>query len=266
MAMFLVSRGIKPADVLNLEPGSVPFPASVIDMLSGNLGQPAGGWPRRLQKVVLGQRKPIRGRPGAALKPLDLKKTRAELSARLKRPASDDDLYSHLMYPDVFAQFAKSLRDYNDLAVLPTPAFFYGLKPGEEISVDIEEGKTLFIKLIHLGEPDKDGRRVVTFELNGMTREATVTDRSVPATAKVRPKADLADPLQVAAPIPGLITSLAVSAGANVNKDDKLLTLEAMKMQSTLYAPVSGTVESIIAQVGDTVESKDLLMKLRRGP
>lgn len=264
MAMFLISRGIKPADVLNLEPGSVPFPASVIDMLMGNLGQPEGGWPKQLQKVVLGDRKPIRGRPGADLKPLNLEKTREELSGKLKHEATQEDLYSHLMYPEVFAEFARFIRDYSDVAVLPTPAFFYGLKPGEEISVDIEEGKTLFIKFIHLGNVDKDGRRPLTFELNGMTREVTVTDRSVQPKAKARPKADPADPMQVGAPIPGLITSLGVSVGSKVTKGDKLLTLEAMKMQSTLYAAGDGTVEAIYAQIGETVESKDLLVKIRK--
>jgi len=264
MAMFLITRGLKTADVLNLEPGSIPFPASVIDMLSGNLGQPAGGWPKRLQKVVLGDRKPIRGRPGAGLKPLNLKKVKDELSAKLKHEASDNDLYSHLMYPEVFVEYARFARDYSDISVLPTPAFFYGLKPGEEISVDIEEGKTLFIKLSHIGDADKDGRRVLTFDLNGMTREVTVTDRSVPARAKTRLKADPADPLQVAAPIPGLITSLAVNVGAKVAKGDKLLTLEAMKMQSTMYASGHGTVDAVYAKVGDTVESKDLLIKMRR--
>ncbi|HEY3864352.1 MAG TPA: pyruvate carboxylase [Verrucomicrobiae bacterium] len=265
MAMFLMTRGIKPADVLNLEPGSVPFPASVIDMLSGNLGHPAGGWPKKLQKVVLGNREPIRGRPGAGLKPLNLRKTKDELSAKLKHEADDDELYSYLMYPEVFAEYAKFRRDYGDVGALPSPAFFYGLKPGEEISVEIEEGKTLFIKFSHLGDVDKDGRRAITFELNGMTREASVTDRSVQLKAKTRPKADPADPLQVAAPIPGLITSLAVNVGAKVAKGDKLLTLEAMKMQSTIYAPGDGTVEAIHAQVGDTVESKDLLLKMRKG-
>ncbi|HEX3720830.1 MAG TPA: pyruvate carboxylase [Verrucomicrobiae bacterium] len=264
MAMFLITRGIRPADVLNLEPGATPFPASVIDMLMGNLGQPSGGWPKKLQKVVLGDRKPIRGRPGAGLKPLNLKKVKEELSTRIKHEATDDDLYGHLMYPEVFAEFMRFLRDYSDVAVLPTPAFFYGLKPGEEISVDIEQGKTLFIKLIHIGDVDKDGRRVVTFELNGMTREAAITDRSVQAKVKARPKADPADPLQVGAPIPGLITSLAVSVGTKVSKRDKLLTLEAMKMQSTIYAAGDGTVDAIFAQIGDTVESKDLLVKLRR--
>ena len=256
MAMFLITRGIKPADVLNLEPGSVPFPASVIDMLGGGLGQPDGGWPKRLQKVVLGNRKPIRGRPGAGLKPLNLAKTREELAVKLKRAATDDDLYSHLMYPEVFAEYAKFERDYSDLAVLPTSAFFYGLKPGEEISVDIEPGKTLFIKLINLGTVDKDGRRIVTFELNGMTREAAILDNTAQVKTKARPKAEPSDPMQVGAPMPGLITALSVSTGAKVKKGDKLLTLEAMKMQSTIYAICDGKVETIYAQVGETVASK----------
>jgi pyruvate carboxylase len=216
-----------------------------------------------LQKVVLGDRKPIRGRPGAGLKPLPLEKIKKELAERLKVQESDDALFSHLMYPEVFADFAKFSRDYGDVAVLPTPAFFYGLRPGEEISVDIEEGKTLFIKLLHVGAVDKDGRRVVNFELNGMPREALILDRTVQAKAKPRPKADPADDLQVGAPMPGLITSLAVSVGTKVTKGDKLLTLEAMKMQTTLYANRAGTIEAVFAQVGETVGPKDLLVQLR---
>jgi pyruvate carboxylase len=263
MTMFLVTRGIRPTDVVNLEAGSVPFPESVIDMLAGGLGKPVGGWPRKLQQVVLGKTKPIRGRPGASMAPLNFKKTRDELGSRLKREITDDDLYSHLMYPEVFADFAKFTRDYADVSVLTTPAFFYGLKPGEEIAVSIEEGNILYIKLINIGTPDKDGYRIVTFELNGMGREAAVLDKSIQTKPKTRLKADLADPLQIGAPIPGIVTSLAVGVGAKVEKSDKILTLEAMKMQSTLYASADGVVEAIHVQVGDTVETKDLLVKLR---
>ncbi|MBI3877983.1 MAG: pyruvate carboxylase [Verrucomicrobia bacterium] len=263
MTMFLITRGIKPADVVNLEPGSVPFPASVIDMLQGGLGQPMGGWPEKLQRVVLGKQKPITVRPGEDLPPLNLKKTRDELSAKLKRDADDDALYSHLMYPEVFAEFARVQRDFGEVGTLPTPAFFYGLKPGEEISVSIEEGKTLFIKLINIGAPDKDGSRTLTFDLNGISREATITDKSVQPKGKPRVKADPANPLHVGAPIPGIITALAVGVGAKVAKGDKLLTLEAMKMQTTIYASANGVVDEITARVSDTVESKDLLMRLR---
>jgi pyruvate carboxylase len=263
MTMFLITRGIKPSDVLNLEPGSMPFPESVIDMLSGGLGEPMGGWPTQLQRVVLGKRKPIDGRPGAGLPPLNFGKARTDLAHRIKREVSDDDLFSHLMYPEVFAEFARFVREHSDVSVLPTPAFFYGLKPGEEISIDIEEGKTLFVRLINIGSVDKDGRRIILFELNGMPRETSVADRSIQPTAKSRAKADPANPLQVGAPIPGLITSLAVSVGTKAANGDKLLTLEAMKMQTTLYAPVNGVVDQIHVQVGETVESKDLLMTLR---
>jgi pyruvate carboxylase len=264
MAMFLITRGIKPADVLNLEPGTTSFPESVKDMLMGNLGQPMGGWPKKLQEVVLGKQKPFADRPGAHYKPANLEKIKEELSGKLKREPSDDDLYSHLMYPEVFAEFNKFVRDYSDVGVVPTPAFFYGLKPGEEISVEIEEGKTLFIRLISIGEVDKDARRVITFELNGMTRVTAILDKSVQPKTKARAKADPADPMQIGAPIPGLITSINATVGAKVAKGDKLLVLEAMKMQTTIYASADGVIGEIFVQIGDSVESKDLLVKLRK--
>ena len=264
MAMFLITRGIKPADVLNLDPGTTSFPASVVDMLMGNLGQPMGGWPKKLQQVVLGNQKPLTDRPGAHYKAADLNKIREEVSAKLKRDATDDDVYSHLMYPEVFAEFTKVGREYSDVSVLPTPAFFYGLKPGEEISVQIEEGKTLFLRLISIGEVDKDGRRVITFELNGMSRVTSILDKSVQPKTKARAKADPADTLQIGAPIPGLITSINATVGAKVSKGDKLFVMEAMKMQTTVYASADGVVGEIFVQVGDTVESKDLLAKLRK--
>ncbi len=263
MTMFLITRGIKPADVLNLEPDSTPFPESVIDMLSGGLGKPLGGWPKKLQHVVLGKRKPLRGRPGASLKPLNFKKVASELAARLKHEITADDVFSYVMYLDVFVEYARKAREYGDLSALPTPVFFYGMKAGQEISVNIEEGKTLFIRLVNVNPVDAEGRRAVLFELNGMPRQMTIADRSVQPKVKPRVKADPAVPAQIGAPIPGLITALMAGVGAKVAKGDKLLTLEAMKMQTTIYAPCDGVVEQIFVQVGETVESKDLLMRLR---
>jgi pyruvate carboxylase len=263
MTMFLVTRGIKPADVVNLDPGVTPFPASVVDMLRGGLGQPMGGWPKQLQKVVLGKEKPLKGRPGSNFPPADFKDEKRSLIGKLKREVTEDDLFSHFMYPEVFAEFAKFVREYGDVSVMPTAAFFYGLKPREEISVDIEQGKTLFIRLVNVGVPDKDGRRTVTYELNGITRETHIADKSVKAVAKARPKADPADPMQAGAPIPGIITSVNVSVGTKVAKGDKLFTMEAMKMQTTIYAGANGVVSEINVVVGENVESKDLLAKLR---
>jgi pyruvate carboxylase len=157
----------------------------------------------------------------------------------------------------------KVRKESGDLSALPTTTFFYGLKPGEEISVDIEEGKTLFVKLLQVGTVDEEGKRTITFELNGMQREARITDTSVQSTAKVRQQADPGDPLQVGAPIPGVVTAIAVSTGSKISKGDKLMTLEAMKMQTTIYAPETGIVTNISIAVGGAVESKDLLVTLK---
>ncbi len=281
LALFLFSRGIKPADVVNLEPGATAFPESVVDMLRGGLGWPEGGWPEPMWRVVLGEerfreararyREAVARRGAAGTKPAKLapavNKTlpalRAELAEKLRREPTDDELYSHLMYPAVFAEFARHEREFGDVSALPTPAFFYGLKPGEEISIEIEEGKVLIVRLVTVGAPDKDGRRTIIFELNGMSRDAVIVDRSVAPKSKARPKANLADPLESAAPIPGLIVLLVASVGARVAKGDRLFMIEAMKMQTTVYAQADGIVDEVHAGVGETVEAKDLIVKLR---
>ena len=142
--------------------------------------------------------------------------------------------------------------------LLPTPAFFYGLTLGEEISVSIEEGKVLFIKLINVGAPDKEGRRVISYELNGMPREAIVLDKSIAPKTKTRVKADPANPLHLGAPIPGMVTAISASTGGKVAKGDKLVTLEAMKMQTTIYGQREGVVAELLVSVGDSVEAGDL--------
>jgi pyruvate carboxylase len=259
MALFLFTRGIKPADVVNLEPGSIAFPESVIDMLSGGLGEPMGGFPKDVVRAVLGNAKVKRTKP----EPVKLKDVKAEVAEKTKREASDDDLYSHLMYPQVFADFAKFQTANSDVSCLPTPAFFYGLRPGEEIQVSIEDGKVLFIKLINLGAPDKDGRRVISYELNGMPRESTVLDKSISKEVKSRAKAAANDPMQIGAPIPGMITAFEATVGKAVTKGAKLATLEAMKMQTNILAPADGTIAEIFAGIGEAVEAGDLLIKLR---
>ena len=258
MTLFLFTRGVKPADVPNL-PAGTPFPESVKDMLAGGLGEPIGGWPKDVVKAVLGSKKPKTARAPKVV----LEKVRKELAGKLKHAPNNNELYSHLMYPDVFAGFTKFCREYGDVGALPTPAFFYGLQPGEEIAVEIEQGKTLFIKLVNLGSADKHGQRIVFFELNGMPREVTIADKSLKTEKKVRRKADPANPLEVGAPIPGMITSLGAGNGAKVDKGDKLLTLEAMKMQTTLYAPSDGFVVEFLSAAGDAVDTGDLLVRLR---
>jgi pyruvate carboxylase len=282
MALFLFSRGVKAADVVNLEPGSMPYPESVIDMLTGGLGWPDGGWPIALSKAVLGleKHKLARTRYAAALRNAKKKDKRSkaarekaiargmaelrrDLAAKLKTEPTDDELFSHLMYPQVHETYRKHRRQYGDVSVLPSSTFFYGLQPGEEISVEIEQGKTLIIQLISIGEADKDGKCIVSYELNGIARDVVITDKSVTASTKSRAKADTADSSQVGAPIPGLIASLAATVGGKVKKGEKILLMEAMKMQTTVYAPCDGVVSEVTVEVGDTVESKDLLVRIK---
>ena len=263
LAIFLLTKGVEPKDMVNLELGTA-FPESVVDMLSGGLGQPKGGWPKAVQKVVLGDRKPYKGRPGARAEKVDLEATREEVKAITKRvECSDDDLYAYLMYPQVFKDLVKYVNEYGHARVLPTPAFFYGLKPGEEISVEIQEGKILIIKLIYVSEPDEEGLRTLTFELNGRARECVIADKSIKSEVKRRTKADSADKTQIGAPIPAMVSAVTATVGHKVKKGEKLIILEAMKMQTTVYALTDGIIDQVEVQAGDQVESKDLLVKLR---
>ncbi len=263
MCMFLVTRGMKAKDVLDLKPGTVDFPESVIDMLSGGLGQPDGGWPADVQKIVLGNKKATTKRPGELAEPVDLDATRAQLAKQLGRTASEDDLYSHLMYPQVFKDFTNFRLKYDDLSGLPTPAFFYGLQIGEEIEVEIDPGKVLIIKLISIGEPDDAGQRTLFYELNGMPRESTVADNSLSATSpKARAKGDPNDPAHVCAPMPGMVSEVAVEIGQEVKAGDKLIVLEAMKMLTTVSASADGVVSELIVGKGDSVDSDDLMARL----
>ena len=262
LAIFLITKGVKPEDLINL-PEETGFPQSVIDLLSGNLGKPKGGWPKEVQKVILGKQKPMKGRPGASAPKMDLKKEKISLLKQFGKHCTDDDLFCSVMYPKVFKEFQDFKKKYGDVSVLPTLAYFHGLKLGEEISITIEEGKTLFIKLLHVGEPDEKGIRSLTFELNGKARTTLVQDKSVKGDAKAKEKADPANDRHVGAPIPAIISSIATSVGKSVSKGDKVAVLEAMKMQTTIYASTDGTVDEILVQVGDSVESKDLIARLR---
>jgi pyruvate carboxylase len=259
MTMFLVTQGITPADVVNLPKGTA-FPESVVDMLGGGLGQPIGGWPADVQKVILGDKDPITDRPGDHANQVNLDEIREDLKALINRTPTEDEIWSYLMYPQVFLDFIASNNQFSDLSVLPTPAYFYGAQIGEEISIDIEVGKTLFVKLINVGEPDENANRNVIFELNGSSRHALITDRTLTPTAKSRKKADKADLSQIGAPMPGLVAELNVSIGNKVDEGDPLLTLEAMKMYTTVPSPHSGTVETIEVSSGDNVDTGDLLL------
>ena len=263
MTLFLMAKEMQPADTLKLdEKHDVSFPNSVVEMFSGVLGVPPGGWPKKLQKIILRGAAPLHGRPSANLEPAKFDDEQKSLEKKLDHPIRRDDLLSYFLYPEVFAKYDKFRHTYSDVSVLPTPAFFYGLKSGEEITVEIESGKSLIIKFLTTSEPHPDGTRTLFFELNGQPREVNVRDRALRVVERAHPKADPADPGQIAAPTAGVISGIAVQANHTVERGAKLLTLEAMKMQSNIYAPISGRIAKLHVTPGQHVEAKDLLVTI----
>jgi pyruvate carboxylase len=260
MALSMVAGGLTSADVENPDK-DIAFPDSVIELFSGNIGQPVGGFPEALQKKILKGAEPLTVRPGSTMEPADLQAERTEAEKKARRHISDRELASWLMYPAVFADYAKHRRKYSDTSVLPTDVYFYGLVPGQEIAVDIEQGKTLFIRWQATGELDEDGNRTIFFELNGQPRTVKVRDKSAAAGAGHR-KADETDPGQIGAPMPGLIISVSVKPGDKVAPGDRLFVIEAMKMETAVYAEVAGEVTEIAAAPGTRVEPHDLVIAL----
>jgi pyruvate carboxylase len=178
----------------------------------------------------------------------------------VKREPTRRDVLSWVMYPKVFEEFIAHQQKYSDTSGLPTPVFLYGQQPGEEISLDIEPGKRLIMKFLTVGDPHPDGMRTVFFELNGQPREVTVVDRSLKTSARAKEMASPQAAGQIGAPTPGVVTTVAVEVGQRVELGQKLLVLEAMKMQSTVYAPVAGTVTRRLVEPGQTVDTKELLL------
>ena len=264
LALSMVAGGLTAADIESPDK-DIAFPESVIELFSGNIGQPVGGFPEALQKKILKGAKPLTVRPGSIMKPADMEAERAEAEKKARRHISDRELASWLMYPGVFADYAKHRRKYSDTAVLPTDVYFYGLAAGQEVGVDIEQGKTLFIRWQATGELDDDGNRTVFFELNGQPRTVKVPDRALAAAGHGRRKADESDPGQIGAPMPGLIVSVSVKAGDGVAAGDRLFVIEAMKMETAVYADTAGTVTEIAAAPGSRVEPHDLVLVLGAG-
>jgi pyruvate carboxylase len=260
MALFMVGNDLSPAEVVDGE-RDLAFPESVVEFFEGRLGPPPGGFPEKLQKRVLRGREPIKGRPGASLPPADFEATRRELQRQLNRPPTEREVLSYLLYPRVFPEFAAHQARYSDTSVLPTPVFFYGMGPGEEAAVDIERGKTLIVKFLAVGEPHEGGTRTVFFELNGQPREAVVLDRSLGDKVAARRRAEPGNPLHVGAPMPGVVVQVAVAPEEAVAAGQKLLALEAMKMETTLYAERAGTVAEVLVEPGTQVEAGDLLLR-----
>jgi pyruvate carboxylase len=263
LALLMASAGISRAQVLDPDT-EVAFPESVVQLFRGELGQPYRGFPEALQRKVLKGAAPLAQRAGAALAPVDLEAERARLQQQLPHPVTDEQLASCLMYPRVFEDYARERLLYGDPAILPTPVFFYGMEPGQEITIDLERGKTLIVRYVAMSEPHEDGTRTVFFELNGQPRAVRVDDRSRVAQRPPPRKIEPGNPCHLGAPMPGVVATVAASLGARVSRGDTLLTLEAMKMQTAVRAEIAGEVVEVLTRPGQAVDTKDLLVVLRQ--
>ncbi|MCX7300581.1 MAG: pyruvate carboxylase [Rhodobacterales bacterium] len=262
MALMMVSQGLTRAQVE--DPAvDVVFPDSVIDMMKGNLGQPPGGWPGAIQQKILKGDAPMTERPGKSLPPVDLEAVRARVEKELGgKSVDDEDLHGYLMYPKVFLDYMGRHKTYGPVRTLPTKTFFYGMEPGEEISVEIDPGKTLEVRLQAVGDTTDEGEVRVFFELNGQPRTIRVPNRKAAAITAKRPKAEAGNPLHIGAPMPGVIASIAAVAGKPVLAGDLLLTIEAMKMETGIHADRNGTIKALHVHAGAQIDAKDLLLEL----
>lgn len=260
MALMMVSQDLSPADVAN-PTRDIAFPDSVVSMMRGDLGQPEGGWPKDLQAKVLKGETPITVRPGSLLEDADLEAERKDIETKLDMKISDFEFASYLMYPKVYTEFKSTEIKYGPTSVLPTPLYFYGIKPQEEVFIDLEQGKTMVLRCLAIGETREDGYATVFFELNGQPRRIKVIDRAHGAAgALARPKADPSNANHVGAPMPGVISTLNVEKGQNVTAGDVLVSIEAMKMETAIHAERDGVIGDILVAAGAQIDAKDLLV------
>jgi len=260
MALMMVSQDLTVDAVLN-GPREISFPDSVVSMMRGDLGQPEGGWPEKIRDRALKGGSFYTERPGARLAQLDLAAEKAKAEEKLGVKLPEREFASWLMYPKVFSDFVATREMYGPTSVLPTPVYFYGLEPGQEIHVDLEKGKTLVVLCLAIGEPDEKGMRTVYFELNGQPRRTKVPDRLRGAAAgAIKRKAEAGNEAHVGAPMPGVVSTVAVKPGQQVAQGDVLLSIEAMKMETALHADRAGTVAEVLVRTGDQIDAKDLLV------
>ena len=260
-AIFMSKNGLNKDNILEAG-ANLSYPDSVVDYFMGMIGQPDGGFPEELQKVVLKGREPITCRPGELRPAEDFDKIRWHLEEEYSNigPIGMYNIISYALYPKVYDDFCKHYEYYNDVSQLDSDVYFYGLRKGEETILDIGEGKRLFIRYIEMSEPDAEGKRILTFEINGSMREISVVDRHQEAKSERKPKADKNNPAQLGSFIPGTVSKINVKEGDSVTKNQVLMTVEAMKMETSVVSSVSGIVDKIYVQQGDRVATGDLLI------
>ena len=261
MALFMTQNNLTPSDVV-ARAKDLSFPDSYVSMMKGLMGQPPGGFPPEVQKAILKGEEPITCRPGELLENFDFDAAKASLKIKYALDATEEDLLSYAQYPKVFVDYILFNNAFGDVSVLDTPTFFYGIKIGEEKAITIQEGKTLIVKLLAIGELQADGSRTIFWELNGRRRNTVVQDAASGIKVKNRPKADPEIPGQIPAPMSGKVVELSVASGGSVEEGQKLLSTEAMKMLNVIKSPCAGVVKQILVAKGDDVSPGDLLFEI----
>jgi pyruvate carboxylase len=261
MALMMVTSDTSIKDVLDPDT-DIAFPESVVSLFAGDLGQPPGGFPKALQKKVLRSREPITVRPGSLLDPIDLDEERRKLNKDSEHPITDFDLASYLMYPKVFDEFRRHREEFGDVGVLPTHVYFYGMQPEEELVATMEDGRKVVIRYLTKSDADDRGYRRIFFEINGQPSSVLIQDRSSESAHHENEQADSTNPNHVGAPMPGVISTIAVDVGQEVQRGDTLLTMEAMKMETSITAERDATIKRVLARIGDQFDAKDLLVEL----
>lgn len=265
MAIFMVTNNLQPEDVM--ERGEdISFPESVINFFKGDLGQPLGGFPKKLQKIILKNNKAYTDRPNAHLEPIDFDAEYKVFSKKFQqgftRPIEFEDFLSYSLYPRVFEQAHEKYKMYGNLAILASENFFYGMKLQEEAIVELEPGKSIIVKLLSVGIPNEDGVRIVFFSVNGENRFVEIKDKSIKVEKEVHVKIDPQNTAQYGAPLQGSLYKILVKKGQEIKKNDHLFIIEAMKMESTITAIKSGKVKSISLKPGTMVMKDDLIITL----
>ncbi len=263
MAIFMVTNNLTPEEVM--ERGhEISFPESVINFFKGDLGQPVGGFPKKLQKIILKNIKPYKNRPNAHLEPInftvEFEAFKKKFQKGFTRAIEFEDFLSYSLYPRVFEQAHEQYKKYGNLAILPTNNFFYGMKIGEETLIDLEPGKTIIVKLLSVGMPNEEGMRTVFFKVNGENRFVETLDKSLNITKEENIKADANDTNQIGAPLQGSLYKVLVKRGQDIKENDPLFVIEAMKMETTVVAFKSGKIKSITLKEGSMVMQDDLIV------
>jgi len=261
MAIFMTQNGLTAENIVQ-KGANLAFPDSAVSYFSGMMGQPAWGFPKDLQKVVLKGKEAITCRPGELLKPVDFQAVRKEMLEFDPEPA-DRSVISYCLYPKVYRDYKRDQKEYGYVTRLGSHVFFHGLAVGETHKVNIADGKTLMIKYLGLGEVDAEGMRTVSFELNGIRRAVQVPVAEAQKNIVKVPMADPEDKSQVGASIPGAVSKVQVKVGDTVEVNQTLITIEAMKMETAITARMAGTVEAVQVAEGETVKGGQLLLTIR---